>query len=738
MSYKLNKTDGSLLVELVDGQIDQTSTDLTLIGRNYTGFGEFYNENLIKMLENFASTSAPSTPLTGQLWFDTSESRLKIYDGFGFKSNGPIVQNTQPQMVAGDIWIDNADNKLYFFDGSDIQLVGPIYSAAQGKSGFEVITVTGNDSKGRTVLVLWIANSRVAVLSNETFTPVSAQNIPGISGAIQKGFTIIDQDNFRLFGLSDAANSLITDQTDQVTGETIRLTASQFLRNDADGNTSGSLTIASPQGLIIGPTQNAQLRTSGPFFNIQTNNTNDSMRFRLLNDVDDFFDGVVIHAPTRRIGLNMDQGALPTSTLDVNGDARIRGDLVVEGSNTTIETATLTVDDYNIELGHADAVLTFNTPLKATIASGLVVGEIITQTNSLASGSFKSISSDRSTMYLEPINGTFTTNSNDAFIGSQSGSLTQEVDSNQTVYATGVSQRTDITANGAGIIVKGPASSINQYDKHIKWINDTINGTNWEFNDNINLVAGKSIRVDDDEVLNATTIGSNVVNSNLQNVGILTQLRVHTTMTLDEIAGVPTIKTTGAGLTIDSASSITIANQKTISNLGNPINAQDASTKFYVDTKVRSEPLSLFLDVTGMPDGSFETQNSQILDFIEFMYPAQFREIGCLARLYTVEYSGRVDGVNINDAMTKEWVNVNWKTLIDTGDISVTRSSNNELQPPGDGSNQQLLEDIAFEDEVSGTVGLNVARRKRYYKVVVSGSSRVWTEVPEAEAIQTE
>ena len=55
MAYKLNKTDGTLLTELVDGQIDTTSSDITLIGRNYVGFGEAFNENLIKILENFAN-----------------------------------------------------------------------------------------------------------------------------------------------------------------------------------------------------------------------------------------------------------------------------------------------------------------------------------------------------------------------------------------------------------------------------------------------------------------------------------------------------------------------------------------------------------------------------------------------------------------------------------------------------------------------------------------------------------
>ena len=75
MAYKLNKTDGTLLTELVDGQIDTTSSDLTLIGRNYVGFGEAFNENLIKLLENFASSGAPSTPIKGQMRLISSERK---------------------------------------------------------------------------------------------------------------------------------------------------------------------------------------------------------------------------------------------------------------------------------------------------------------------------------------------------------------------------------------------------------------------------------------------------------------------------------------------------------------------------------------------------------------------------------------------------------------------------------------------------------------------------------------
>jgi len=85
MAYQINKTDGTIVATVADGQIDQLSTDLTLIGKNYSGFGEALNENLIKLLENFASTTRPTHPIRGQIWFDVSELKLKVYSGTGFQ-----------------------------------------------------------------------------------------------------------------------------------------------------------------------------------------------------------------------------------------------------------------------------------------------------------------------------------------------------------------------------------------------------------------------------------------------------------------------------------------------------------------------------------------------------------------------------------------------------------------------------------------------------------------------------
>ena len=62
MAYTINKTDGTVVTTIVDGTVDNT-TSLQLFGKSYSGFGEGLNENLLKLLENSASTSSPTAPL---------------------------------------------------------------------------------------------------------------------------------------------------------------------------------------------------------------------------------------------------------------------------------------------------------------------------------------------------------------------------------------------------------------------------------------------------------------------------------------------------------------------------------------------------------------------------------------------------------------------------------------------------------------------------------------------------
>ena len=198
MSYLLNKTDGTLLTELIDGRIDTRSTNLTLVCRNYSGFGESFNENFIKLLENFANTAAPSNPLEGQTWWDRADARLKVYNGVEWKAaGGPFVQETRPTMVAGDLWIDNARKQLFAYDGSSLILVGPNFSTEQGLSGFQVETVLDTQARAKTVVTLYLNNVLASVISNEEFIPLDSNIITELvtinnpTGKIFKGFNVV-------------------------------------------------------------------------------------------------------------------------------------------------------------------------------------------------------------------------------------------------------------------------------------------------------------------------------------------------------------------------------------------------------------------------------------------------------------------------------------------------------------------------------------------------------------------
>ena len=365
MSYKINKTNGDLLVELTDGIIDTASTDITLVGRNYKGFGEAFNENFVKIIENFASTSAPSNPLKGQLWYDNSENRLKIYDGISFKTAGsPTVSSTQPtNLVSGDLWIDNAENKLYFWDGSDLVLVGPQYNAVQGKTGLEAVTMVDTSNQIRTVLAMYIGGVLAGIYSRFEFTPGVDYNIlPYTPGRVIKvGFNPSVLSDFKYQGTALSAESLI-----DVQGNTF--STSDFIRTNerdesnavVDQEMEGALFVKGDTGVTVGygDTQYASFKTidSGTTTSIELKQLNYdfSIRVPLGND---FIEAFTLDTSTRRIGIYQDT---PTVALDVTGagnftgNLTVGGDLIIEGTTTTVNTATMTIEDPNIELGTTD------------------------------------------------------------------------------------------------------------------------------------------------------------------------------------------------------------------------------------------------------------------------------------------------------------------------------------------------------------------------------------------------
>lgn len=159
MAYKILNTDGTTLLLLADGTVDNVATSLTLIGRNKDLYGEDLNNNLVKLLANFASTTGrpPRSPLKGQLWYDTSARRLKVYDN-GFKTVGSVtvsasVPNT---LVTGDLWFDSSVNQMKLYSGGLFFTIGPAYTSVTGQNGWIIPTTAIKDdtSSAKNVSVL--------------------------------------------------------------------------------------------------------------------------------------------------------------------------------------------------------------------------------------------------------------------------------------------------------------------------------------------------------------------------------------------------------------------------------------------------------------------------------------------------------------------------------------------------------------------------------------------------------
>jgi hypothetical protein len=133
MPYTINRYNGTVISTVADGTID-TTTDLKLIGKNYAGYGEIQNENFLFLLENFANPNPPSKPLSGQIWYDSSSSKLKFYDGTKFRTTGGAeIGATAPVgLTVGDFWFDTVNKQLYAWSGTDFTLIGPQGVAGSG------------------------------------------------------------------------------------------------------------------------------------------------------------------------------------------------------------------------------------------------------------------------------------------------------------------------------------------------------------------------------------------------------------------------------------------------------------------------------------------------------------------------------------------------------------------------------------------------------------------------------
>ena len=301
MAYTVNKTSsGSYTVQ--DGVVN-TQTDLSLIGKGYAGYGEKIAENFLHLLENFSNTSAPTKPIEGQLWYDSTNSQLKVYSGSAFVPAGGNVpyQTTAPSTLSqGDLWIDSDTGQLYFYNGSSNVLVGPPASTGTN-NGFIFESILDSGDATQNITKWYNDGNLIAIVSEDEFTPKSS--ITGFA-TIKKGITLTT-------AIADTKFQGTASDADALGG----IAAAGYLRSDSNDTTSGTISIANDGGIVVGADSDLALTvdSTGGVISNSVNNTDISFR---VNDAGVTTTVMTIDGSESRVGIGT---ISPTTKLDVSG-----------------------------------------------------------------------------------------------------------------------------------------------------------------------------------------------------------------------------------------------------------------------------------------------------------------------------------------------------------------------------------------------------------------------------------
>lgn len=252
MPYNITLSNGTDLITggLLDNTTDSVNSSLTLVGKNYKSYGLFLNQNFVRLMENFALSTAPTAPVSGQLWFNSTSKLLSVNVAatkgtlnaiWKTIAGMTISAGTPANAYTGELWYDTTEGQLNIYNGTSWRLIGPLSKTATGNTGAIPDTVTdAPPSTTYVVIKFYINDVLVGIWSKEEpFT----SDVPGFP-TIRKGLNLHNTLGHTFWGTSEVASSLF------VNGVSVQGNA--FIRNNTSGTINGSLVLTNDGGITFG------------------------------------------------------------------------------------------------------------------------------------------------------------------------------------------------------------------------------------------------------------------------------------------------------------------------------------------------------------------------------------------------------------------------------------------------------------------------------------------------------
>ena len=337
MPYIVNFTDSDNKTPItVYDNTSSTDTSLIFPGRNVTGYGQIIAENFLHLLENFASATEPVNPTEGQLWYDSENGILMIWDNTNWKSASNIQKSASAPSVetskVGELWVDTTNQQLRIYSGTRWILVGPSESSVDGlRYGPAIEQIADSDNITRSILTFYIADIPVVIFSKDSFTPKNT-----ISGyaVIRAGMNInvpVAAPEIAQFvgGLLPKYYGTAL-SADALNVGTTSVAASKFLRTDTINTTEYGLNIRNNSGVTVGIDGTFTVSTSSTAAKIYNSAAGSSLDLQVNRNG---IASTVLRILDNKVGINK---ASPAEALDIDGNILTNGTLIV--SNTTEST----------------------------------------------------------------------------------------------------------------------------------------------------------------------------------------------------------------------------------------------------------------------------------------------------------------------------------------------------------------------------------------------------------------